>query len=85
MERLYPGYTDANLHTHNVLQAPNVPFVLIHRGHPAVELLNFNADVLGYDAPRPIDGEWLRVSKGLLVFACDTIRRRCYRRTGLDP
>ena len=70
------GYTPANLDTHNVLAAPNLTWVVVHKDHPAVALLHHNAEMLGNDIhlQQSMDTEWYKISKDVLTAACQTLR-----------
>ena len=71
---MYPGYTPANLETHNVLEDGDC-CMLVHKDHPVIDLLHQNADILNMDIylQERVDGKWHRVRKMLFRMACETI------------
>ena len=71
---MYPGYTPANLDTHNVMEDGDCS-VLVHKNHSVIDLLHLNADILNMDIylQERVDGKWHRIRKMLLRMACETI------------
>ena len=71
---MYPGYTPANLDTHNVMEDGDCS-VLVHKNHPVIDLLHLNADILNMDIylQERVDGKWHRIRKMLMRMACEII------------
>ena len=70
-------YTIENLIEYNVLRAPNLDYVLVHRSHPVVVALDENESVLGGMCltrdRTPVDGDWFKISKKTFGAICRRI------------
>lgn len=60
----YPGMTVDNLRTKNIVRVPDEQFVFVDSGHPVVEMLEANAEVLQININEAdlIDGRWYKVN-----------------------
>ncbi|KAJ1466344.1 hypothetical protein T484DRAFT_1756719 [Baffinella frigidus] len=54
------------------------PYVFVSQGHPAINLLRANSELLGSntDEMTKIDGEWFKVSRQVVMQCCDTLRKQ---------
>ena len=68
----FPGYTEHNFRTHCAM-------MLVHKDHPAIKVLKWNADKLfdgGVFPEMPlIDNEYLKVTQEAFTTSCNTIER----------
>jgi hypothetical protein len=73
---LYPQYNTNNLETQGIMEVKGCPYVFVSQGHPAINLLRANSDLLGsdIDAMMKIDNEWFKVSRQVVMQCCQTLR-----------
>ncbi|KAJ1467172.1 hypothetical protein T484DRAFT_1756060 [Baffinella frigidus] len=73
---LYPQYNTNNLETQGIMEVKGCPYVFVSQGHPAINLLRANSDMLGSDIDQmtKIDGEWFKVSRQVVMQCCQTLR-----------
>jgi hypothetical protein len=73
---LYPQYNTNNLETQGIMEVKGCPYVFVSQGHPAINLLRANSDLLGsdIDSMQKIDGEWFKVSRQVVMQCCQTLR-----------
>jgi hypothetical protein len=73
---LYPQYNTNNLETQGVMEVKGCPYVFVSQGHPAINLLRANSDLLGsdIDSMMKIDNEWFKVSRQVVMQCCQTLR-----------
>ena len=73
---LYPQYTHANLEQQGIMEVKGCPYVFVSQGHPAINLLRANSDLLGsdIDTMTKIDNEWFKVSRQVVMQCCQTLR-----------
>lgn len=69
--RLYPGMTSEKLRKEGIMNVPGENYVFVDKGHPIVEMMAENQDILQIDLKGAdlIDNRWYKVSK--------TITERC--------
>jgi hypothetical protein len=73
---LYPQYNTNNLETQGIMEVKGCPYVFVSQGHPAINLLRANSDLLGsdIDTMMKIDNEWFKVSRQVVMQCCQTLR-----------
>jgi len=73
----YTEWNTHNLESYGVMDVMNMPYVLVHKSHPVIDMLRSNADILGCDIDEQpmIDKQCFRVSRQVLAACCDTLRR----------
>jgi hypothetical protein len=73
---LYPQYNTNNLESQGIMEVKGCPYVFVSQGHPAINLLRANSDLLGQDidSQQKIDGEWFKVSRQVVMQCCKTLR-----------
>jgi hypothetical protein len=73
---LYPQYNQTNLETQGIMEVKGCPYVFVSQGHPAINLLRANSDLLGsdIDSMQKIDNEWFKVSRQVVMQCCQTLR-----------
>jgi hypothetical protein len=73
---LYPQYNGNNLETQGIMEVKGCPYVFVSQGHPAINLLRANTELLGsdIDTMAKIDNEWFKVSRQVVMQCCQTLR-----------
>jgi hypothetical protein len=73
---LYPQYNQTNLEQQGIMEVKGCPYVFVSQGHPAINLLRANSDLLGsdIDTMQKIDNEWFKVSRQVVMQCCQTLR-----------
>jgi hypothetical protein len=73
---LYPQYNTNNLESQGIMEVKGCPYVFVSQGHPAINLLRANSDLLGSNIEEmpKIDGEWYKVSRQVVMQCCQTLR-----------
>jgi len=74
----YRGYNKDNLDTQGVMEVKGCPYVFVSQGHPAINLLRANSDLLGSNIAEmnKIDGEWYKVSRQVVMQCNQTLRNQ---------
>ena len=73
---LYPEYNQTNLEQQGIMEVKGCPYVFVSQGHPAINLLRANSELLGsdIDTMQKIDNEWFKVSRQVVMQCCQTLR-----------
>ena len=73
---LYPQYNHTNLEQQGIMEVKGCPYVFVSQGHPAINLLRANSELLGsdIDTMQKIDNEWFKVSRQVVMQCCQTLR-----------
>jgi hypothetical protein len=73
---LYPQYNHTNLESQGIMEVKGCPYVFVSQGHPAINLLRANSELLGadIDSCTKIDNEWFKVSRQVVMQCCATLR-----------
>jgi hypothetical protein len=73
----YPTFTHDNIDTQGVMPFAGYPFVFVHQHHPAMQMIEHNADKLGLTnlQDAKFDTEWFKISVDLFHACVKTIRK----------
>ena len=70
-------YTAENMTSYNVMRASNLDYLLVHRSHPVIELLE-GTHLLQNQAPVCLDdGRWFKIPKRLFGDMCGRLLCSC--------
>ena len=71
----FGAFTKENLATRMVLDVGGQPYVFVHKDHPAITLLEANAEMIGMDiTENPLhENEFYKVSRQVLEACCNTL------------
>ncbi len=74
----YPEYNASNLDKHGILEVNGQPFVFCDKGHPVIDLLRQNVEMLNSDIDKQtlIDGQYYKITRQVLSTCCNTLRSK---------
>lgn len=75
---MYPQFNSNNLEKEGVLELNHQNYLFMSKGHPVVEILRTNKDILNADIDKLplIDGEWYKITRPVFNTCCAALRSR---------